>query len=425
MEESLATYLKEIRKRPLLSAEDEKELARRVSLGDGTARKKMIEANLRLVVSIAKKFQGNGLDLEDLISAGNIGLITAVEKFDPERGFRFTTSATPWIEQAVRRANSNTGSTVRLPVHIGNALRKLAKARQALMERTDQEPTPEEIAERSELPLKLVKKLLKMHNTNTVSLDASPENYEDTCLDFLADTAPLPQDVVEKDQRKQLLESWLGSLGERERQVVTLRFGLDGEELTLGETGYLMGVTSQSIQQIEAKAIKKLRAAAKGETPTIKPQNKEEKMARQKMDLAGLHCEDCGKLATSVKYYNVKYDRCQPCAIKYKVRLAREAIALGGKQEPAEPQEGTTLHEAGTLPESRGGEALTFCASPIGFNFCPYCGQNLSRERSLRLLAVAYGCKRDGEIHSEISNSKMDEIVCNGCGETLFQGEPV
>jgi len=293
-DDSLTAYLNNIRKTPLLTAEEERDLAEEVAEGSLPARNKMVEANLRLVVKVAKKYQGRGLSLEDLVSEGNIGLMTAVEKFDAGFGFRFSTYAYNWIEQSLGRAVMNYGRAVRLPVHIGTALNKLHKARLET-EGREEEPTTEDLSERSGLTDRQVKKLLEIHPYSLSLNNNIGDDSDASFLDVLEDPAPTPPDVVGEAQDNRKLEGWLDKLKEKERLVITLRFGLDGNGTrTLEEVGALLNISRQGAQQVEAKALRKLRMLSQG------LEMKRRKSGVKKADLTGLRCSECGSASDPV-----------------------------------------------------------------------------------------------------------------------------
>ena len=257
IEDPVRMYLKEIGKVPLLSAEEEIELAKRMELGDQEAKKRLAEANLRLVVSIAKRYVGRGMLFLDLIQEGNLGLIKAVEKFDYRKGYKFSTYATWWIRQAITRAIADQARTIRIPVHMVETIRV---SRQLLQE-LGREPTPEEIAAEMNMPVERVREILKI-SQEPVSLETPIGEEEDSHLgDFIQDdNVPVPADAAAFTLLKEQLEEVLGTLTEREQKVLTLRFGLeDGRARTLEEVGKEFNVTRERIRQIEAKALRKLR----------------------------------------------------------------------------------------------------------------------------------------------------------------------
>ena len=261
IEDPVRMYLKEIGKVPLLSAEEEIELAKRMELGDQEAKKRLAEANLRLVVSIAKRYVGRGMLFLDLIQEGNLGLIKAVEKFDYRKGYKFSTYATWWIRQAITRAIADQARTIRIPVHMVETINKLIRVSRQLLQELGREPTPEEIAEEMDMPVDRVREILKI-SQEPVSLETPIGEEEDSHLgDFIQDdNVPVPADAAAFTLLKEQLEEVLGTLTEREQKVLTLRFGLeDGRARTLEEVGKEFNVTRERIRQIEAKALRKLR----------------------------------------------------------------------------------------------------------------------------------------------------------------------
>ncbi len=261
LEDPVRMYLKEIGKVPLLSADEEIELARRREEGDENAQKCLVEANLRLVVSIAKKYMGRGMSFLDLIQEGNLGLIKAVEKFDYRKGYKFSTYATWWIRQAITRAIADQARTIRIPVHMTETINKLIRVSRQLLQELGTEPTPEEIAREMDMPVDKVRDIMKL-SQEPVSLETPVGEEDDSHLgDFLQDeNAPIPADAAAFTLlREQLLEV-LETLTEREQKVIRLRFGLDdGRARTLEEVGREFNVTRERIRQIEAKALRKLR----------------------------------------------------------------------------------------------------------------------------------------------------------------------
>lgn len=260
-EDPVRMYLKEIGNVPLLTGEEEIELAKRVEQGDEEAKKKLTEANLRLVVSIAKKYVGRGMPFLDLIQEGNMGLMKAVDKFDYTKGYKFSTYATWWIRQAITRGIADTGRTIRVPVHMVETINKTLRMTRTLLQELGREPTPEEVADRLGVPVSRVREVLKI-SRDPVSLDTPIGEEDDSHLgDFIEDdTALSPADSAAFSMLKAELETALESLTDRERQVVTLRFGLkDGRARTLEEVGKEFNVTRERIRQIEAKALRKLR----------------------------------------------------------------------------------------------------------------------------------------------------------------------
>ena len=261
IEDPVRMYLKEIGKVPLLSAEEEIELAKRMELGDQEAKKRLAEANLRLVVSIAKRYVGRGMLFLDLIQEGNLGLIKAVEKFDYRKGYMFSTYATWWIRQAITRAIADQARTIRIPVHMVETINKLIRVSRQLLQELGREPTPEEIAAEMNMPVERVREILKI-SQEPVSLETPIGEEEDSHLgDFIQDdNVPVPADAAAFTLLKEQLEEVLGTLTEREQKVLTLRFGLeDGRARTLEEVGKEFNVTRERIRQIEAKALRKLR----------------------------------------------------------------------------------------------------------------------------------------------------------------------
>ena len=261
IEDPVRMYLKEIGKVPLLSAEEEIELAKRMEEGDEEAKKKLAEANLRLVVSIAKRYVGRGMLFLDLIQEGNLGLIKAVEKFDYRKGYKFSTYATWWIRQAITRAIADQARTIRIPVHMVETINKLIRVSRQLLQELGREPTPEEIAEEMSLPVERVREILKI-SQEPVSLETPIGEEEDSHLgDFIQDdNVPVPADAAAFTLLKEQLNEVLGTLTEREQKVLMLRFGIeDGRARTLEEVGKEFNVTRERIRQIEAKALRKLR----------------------------------------------------------------------------------------------------------------------------------------------------------------------
>ena len=254
-------YLKEIGKVPLLTQEEENELSRRVKEGDTEAARRLAEANLRLVVSIAKHYAGRGMLLSDLIQEGNLGLMKAVDKFDYQKGYRFSTYATWWIRQAITRAIADQGRTIRIPVHMVETVNRLRKTSRILTQELGREPTPDELAQKLQMPKEQVTEILRIM-MEPLSLETPVGDEEDTHLgDFMPDLAfpPPSEEASYRVMRAQLLEV-LSTLTERERKVLELRFGLeDGEVHTLEEVGEEFHVTRERIRQIESKALRKLR----------------------------------------------------------------------------------------------------------------------------------------------------------------------
>ena len=261
IEDPVRMYLKEIGKVPLLTAEEEIELAKSMEQGDEEAKKRLAEANLRLVVSIAKRYVGRGMLFLDLIQEGNLGLIKAVEKFDYNKGFKFSTYATWWIRQAITRAIADQARTIRIPVHMVETINKLVRVSRQLLQELGREPTPEEIAARMDIPVERVREILKI-SQEPVSLETPIGEEEDSHLgDFIQDdNVPVPSEAAAYTLLKEQLEEVLDTLTEREQKVLRLRFGLDdGRARTLEEVGKEFNVTRERIRQIEAKALRKLR----------------------------------------------------------------------------------------------------------------------------------------------------------------------
>ena len=261
IEDPVRMYLKEIGKVSLLTADEEIELAKRMEQGDEDAKKRLAEANLRLVVSIAKRYVGRGMLFLDLIQEGNLGLIKAVEKFDYRKGYKFSTYATWWIRQAITRAIADQARTIRIPVHMVEMINKLIRVSRQLLQELGREPTPEEIAEEMKMPVDRVREILKI-SQEPVSLETPIGEEEDSHLgDFIQDdNVPVPADAAAFTLLKEQLIEVLGTLTEREQKVLRLRFGLDdGRARTLEEVGKEFNVTRERIRQIEAKALRKLR----------------------------------------------------------------------------------------------------------------------------------------------------------------------
>ena len=261
IEDPVRMYLKEIGKVPLLSAEREIELAQRMEEGDEEAKKELAEANLRLVVSIAKRYVGRGMLFLDLIQEGNLGLIKAVEKFDYHKGYKFSTYATWWIRQAITRAIADQARTIRIPVHMVETINKLIRVSRQLLQELGREPLPEEIAKELDMPVERVREILKI-SQEPVSLETPIGEEEDSHLgDFIQDdNVPVPAEAAAQTLLKEQLDEVLDTLTEREQKVLRLRFGMnDGRARTLEEVGKEFDVTRERIRQIEAKALRKLR----------------------------------------------------------------------------------------------------------------------------------------------------------------------
>ncbi len=261
-DDSVRLYLREIGKIPLLTADEELALAKQVVAGDKSAKDKMAEANMRLVVSIAKRYVGRGLDLLDLIQEGNTGLLRAVEKFDPDKGFKFSTYATWWIRQAITRAIADQARTIRIPVHMVETINKLLRTQRRLTQELNREPTNDEIAQAMEIDVDKVEHIMKIKQ-DISSLDASiRDDEEDSVLsDFIEDEDTIsPEESATSQLLKEQVKDMLGALTEREQKILKLRFGLeDGRSHTLEEVGQEFSVTRERIRQIEAKALAKLR----------------------------------------------------------------------------------------------------------------------------------------------------------------------
>ena len=261
VDDPVRMYLKEIGKVSLLTAEEEIELAKRMELGDDAAKKKLCEANLRLVVSIAKRYVGRGMLFLDLIQEGNLGLIKAVDKFDWRKGYKFSTYATWWIRQAITRSIADQARTIRIPVHMVETINKLIRISRQLLQELGREPTPEEIAAEMDIPVEKVREILKIAQ-EPVSLETPIGEEEDSHLgDFIPDDeVPAPAEAAAFSMLKEQLVEVLSTLTDREQKVLRLRFGLDdGRARTLEEVGKQFDVTRERIRQIEAKALRKLR----------------------------------------------------------------------------------------------------------------------------------------------------------------------
>ena len=263
-DDSVRLYLREIGKIPLLTTEEETELAKRIVEGDKKAKDKMVEANMRLVVSIAKRYSGRGLDFLDLIQEGNTGLLRAVEKFDPEKGFKFSTYATWWIRQAITRAIADQARTIRIPVHMVETINKVLRTTRKLTTELNREPTIEEIAKELDMEVDKVEYVMRIKQ-DIASLDASvgrDGDDEDSVLgDFVEDEERAsPEDSAANQILKEQLASIISTLSDREQKIIKMRFGIGGERPhTLEEVGYEFSVTRERIRQIEAKALSKLR----------------------------------------------------------------------------------------------------------------------------------------------------------------------
>jgi len=270
--DTIRIYLSDIRKAALLTFEQEQDLGKRVAEGDFHAREHMIEANLRLVVSIGKRYMNRGLAFSDVIEEGNLGLIRAVEKFDYSRGFRFSTYASWWIRQYIERAIINQGSLVRLPVHVVERLNRYLGELERYGQEIGREPRPDEMAARLKVPEEEIIDLKQLVRT-TYSLDSPLNDRTDTFLrDIIRDPHGLsPADTAEGIQRYEEIRSWMQMLSEREQRVITLRFGLDGEEeQTLEMIGRELNLTRERVRQIESEALGKLRATIEGKSMTSK-----------------------------------------------------------------------------------------------------------------------------------------------------------
>ena len=260
-EDSIKQYLKEIGNYPLLTLKEEQELGRKIKLGDTRAKEKLIQSNLRLVVSISKKYVGRGMEFLDLIQEGNLGLLKAVEKYDPELGYKFSTYATWWIRQAITRAIADQARTIRIPVHMVETINKLVRVQRQLLQELGREPSPEEIAETMDIPVERVREIQKI-SQEPVSLETPIGEEEDSHLgDFIQDdNVPVPAEAAASTLLKEQLVEVLGTLTDREQKVLRLRFGMDdGRARTLEEVGKEFNVTRERIRQIEAKALRKLR----------------------------------------------------------------------------------------------------------------------------------------------------------------------
>ena len=263
-DDSVRLYLREIGKIPLLSAEEEMDLARRIVEGDKKAKDKMAEANMRLVVSIAKRYSGRGLDFLDLIQEGNTGLLRAVEKFDPDKGFKFSTYATWWIRQAITRAIADQARTIRIPVHMVETINKLLRTQRRMTQELNREPTIEELSKELDMEPEKIEYVIKIKQ-DISSLDAGVgrdgEDDDSVLQDFIVDEDTVsPEDSASNQLLKEQVQEILSSLSDREQNIVRMRFGLDnGKNHTLEEVGQEFAVTRERIRQIEAKALAKLR----------------------------------------------------------------------------------------------------------------------------------------------------------------------
>lgn len=263
-DDSVRMYLREIGKIPLLNSEEEFELAQRVLKGEKKAKDKMAEANMRLVVSIAKRYSGRGLDFLDLIQEGNTGLLRAVEKFDPDKGFKFSTYATWWIRQAITRAIADQARTIRIPVHMVETINKLLRTQRRMTQEFNREPTIEELAEELEMTPEKIEYVIKIKQDIT-SLDAGigrdGDEEDSTLSDFVEDEDSItPEESAATQLLKEQVKEVLSSLSDREQKIIRMRFGLDnGKNHTLEEVGQEFAVTRERIRQIEAKALVKLR----------------------------------------------------------------------------------------------------------------------------------------------------------------------
>lgn len=263
-DDSVRLYLREIGKIPLLSVEEEMDLARRIVEGDKKAKDKMAEANMRLVVSIAKRYSGRGLDFLDLIQEGNTGLLRAVEKFDPDKGFKFSTYATWWIRQAITRAIADQARTIRIPVHMVETINKLLRTQRRMTQELNREPTIEELSKELDMEPEKIEYVIKIKQ-DISSLDAGVgrdgEDDDSVLQDFIVDEDTVsPEDSASNQLLKEQVQEILSSLSDREQKIVRMRFGLDnGKNHTLEEVGQEFAVTRERIRQIEAKALAKLR----------------------------------------------------------------------------------------------------------------------------------------------------------------------
>lgn len=260
-------YLNEIGFSPLLSADEEKHYARLALSGDEAGRKRMIESNLRLVVKISRRYLNRGLSLLDLIEEGNLGLIRAVEKFDPDRGFRFSTYATWWIRQTIERAIMNQTRTIRLPIHVVKELNVYLRASRELSQKLDHEPTPEEIADLLEKPVADVERMLKL-NERVTSIDAPISHDSDRAIvETIADTKVSdPSEILQDSNLRNSVDRWLDDLSEKQRDVVVRRFGLRGHEIaTLEQVGAEIGLTRERVRQIQVEALRRMKDIMRSE----------------------------------------------------------------------------------------------------------------------------------------------------------------
>jgi RNA polymerase primary sigma factor len=259
--DTINLYFRSIRRFKLLDAGEERTLARKAVRGDAEARRKMIEANLRLVVNIAKRYVNRGLPLQDLIEEGNIGLIKSVERFRTSKGCKFSTYATYWIRQAIDRAIANQANTVRLPIHVTTDMARLARAERELNATLDREPSVLELADRSGLSGRYVKKLHTIGKRSYSLESAISENSDQTLLDVLEDASyPQPMELINEAGRAEMINDWMDALEGYEREVIRLRFGLGGEDVrTLESIGRMHGITRERVRQIESRALAKLR----------------------------------------------------------------------------------------------------------------------------------------------------------------------
>ncbi len=322
--DSVRMYLSEIGRVPLIDARKEVELARRIRKGDAGAKQQLAEANLRLVVSIAKKYIGRGLSFLDLIQEGNIGLFRAVEKFDPERGFKFSTYATWWIRQAITRAIADQARTIRIPVHMVETINKLTHTQRRLVQELGREPTLEELAVEMEMDMKKVQHIQKI-SQDIVSLEAPVGSEEDSKLgDFIEDEEAInPFEATNRQLKKENVHAMLDFLTPRERKIIEMRFGLrDGIGHTLEEVGKEFGVTRERIRQIEAKVLQKMRDHPR--SLTIREHGSLPKRVGFSSASSGAFvqsniCPKCrkGKLVTLMKD-GVKMDKCDRCAAEFR-----------------------------------------------------------------------------------------------------------